>query len=119
MGTIRTVRGDVDSAELGITYAHEHLLIRGGMQVYLDKDFLLDDRSVMARELERFKASGGRTLVDMMPVGLGRDPDGLAALSEETGLNILAATGFHTERYYDTDHWLYHYSADQIAGLFE
>jgi phosphotriesterase-related protein len=53
----------------------------------------------------------------MQPPGLGRDPEGLRALSEQTGALIVAATGFHMERYYDTEHWLYHYSAEQIAEL--
>ena len=32
---------------------------------------------------------------------------------------IVSATGFHTERWYDTQHWLYQYSAEQIAELFQ
>lgn len=118
MGTVRTVRGDIDSGELGVCYAHEHLLITGGSFVKADKDFLLDDRATMASELRVFTAAGGRSVVDMMPPGLGRDPEGLRALSEETGVHIVSATGFHVERYYDTQHWLYQYSSEQIAELF-
>jgi 5-phospho-D-xylono-1,4-lactonase len=118
MATVRTVTGDVDASELGICYAHEHLLISGGMPTLLDSDFLLNDRSRAAEEIASFTSLGGRTLVDMMPVGLGRDPEGLRALSDQTGAFIIAATGFHIEKYYDSLHWLYQYSADQIAGLF-
>ncbi|MGI8827592.1 MAG: phosphotriesterase family protein [Chloroflexota bacterium] len=117
-GTVRTVTGDVDASQLGITSAHEHLLITAGAFVKLDKDFLLDDREVMAREIAAFTGMGGHTLVDMMPPGLGRDPEGLRELSERTGTLIVAATGFHKESYYDMAHWLYHYAAEQIAGLF-
>lgn len=119
MGTIRTVTGDIDSANGGVWYAHEHLLIAGGPFVKADRDFLLDDRDRMAQELRQFTAAGGRGVVDMMPPGLGRDPNGLRVLSETTGVRIVAATGFHVERYYDTQHWLYHYSTEEIAGLFQ
>jgi phosphotriesterase-related protein len=118
MGTVRTVLGDIESDALGATYAHEHLLIIGGSFVKADKDFLLDDRERAAQDLGEFTAAGGRSVVDMMPGGLGRDPDGLRALSDRTGVHIIAATGFHTERQYDTQHWLYHYSADEITDLF-
>jgi phosphotriesterase-related protein len=118
MPTVRTVTGDVDSSQLGVTYAHEHLLITGGMFPLQDRDFLIDDPARAAQDIQEFKAAGGHTLVDMMPAGLGRDPEGLRKLSEQNGVLIVAATGFHTERQYDTQHWLYHYSAEQIASLF-
>jgi phosphotriesterase-related protein len=117
MPFVRTVTGDVDPASLGITYVHEHLLITGGMQVMLDPDFLLNDPGRTLTEIQSFTKAEGHTLVDMSPPGLGRDPDGLAALSRESGALIVSATGFHMERYYDTAHWLYHYSSEQIAGL--
>ncbi len=118
MGQVRTVAGDIDSADLGITYAHEHLLISGGMPVTLDRDFLLNDRERAVQDVAAFIKLGGRTLVDMMPCGLGRDPEGLGVISQRTGAHILAATGFHIERYYDSQHWLYHYTAEQIVELF-
>lgn len=119
MPLVRTVTGDIEASQLGVTYAHEHLLITGGMQVYLDGDFLLNDPARAAADLSQFKAAGGNSVVDMIPCGLGRDPDGLQVLSRETGVQIIAATGFHTERYYDTNHWLFQYSPEQIAKLFQ
>ncbi|HEX6508134.1 MAG TPA: phosphotriesterase-related protein [Chloroflexota bacterium] len=118
MASVRTVTGDIDASELGVCYAHEHLLITGGMFPLQDRDFLLDDRGHAVQDLAAFTALGGRSLVDMMPPGLGRDPEGLRAVSQEAGINIIAATGFHAERYYDTQHWLYAYSSEQIAELF-
>lgn len=118
MAFVRTVTGDIEASQLGVTYAHEHVLITGGMQVYLDRDFLLNDRARAAADLSEFRTAGGASVVDMIPCGLGRDPDGLQAVSRETGVQIVATTGFHTERYYDTNHWLYQYTAEQIADLF-
>jgi phosphotriesterase-related protein len=114
----RTVLGDVDTDLLGVVDAHEHVLISGGMQVYLDKDFLLNDRAHAIEDYSAYKALGGGTAVDMSPPGLGRDPEGLRAVSEAAGVHIIAATGFHIERYYDTNHWLYQYSVEEIAELF-
>jgi phosphotriesterase-related protein len=68
-------------------------------------------------DLHAFTALGGSSVADLMPCGLGRDPAGLRSISERAGVSIIAATGFHTERWYDTQHWLYHYSVEQIAGL--
>ncbi len=118
MARVRTVTGDIDAAELGFTYAHEHLLITGGMFPRQDRDFLLDDPEHAIEDLKPFIAGGGRAVADFMPPGLGRDPEGLRYISERTGISIIATTGFHSEKFYDTQHWLYHYAAEQIARLF-
>jgi predicted metal-dependent phosphotriesterase family hydrolase len=118
MATIRTVTGDIDARDLGVCYAHEHLLITGGMFPRQDKDFLLDDPTHAVQDLHAFTALGGSSVVDLMPCGLGRDPEGLRTISERAGVSIIAATGFHAEKWYDTQHWLYQYSAEQIADLF-
>lgn len=118
MPVVRTVLGDIDAGRLGICYAHEHLLIIGGMPVLLDSDFLLNDPSRAAQDLAAFVGAGGRAVIDMMPPGLGRDAEGLSKLSDATGVSIVAATGFHIERYYDSQHWLFQYSSEQIADLF-
>ncbi|MDQ6739793.1 MAG: aryldialkylphosphatase [Actinomycetota bacterium] len=118
MAIVRTVTGDIDTHDLGTCYAHEHLLIVGGMFPRGDRDFLLDDPKHAVEDLREFTALGGHSVADLMPCGLGRDPEGLRRVSAEAGVSIIAATGFHTECWYDTQHWLYHYSAEQIAELF-
>ena len=37
------------------------------------------------------------TIVEVTPIGQGRDPDGLRRISEATGVNIVANTGFYIE----------------------
>jgi phosphotriesterase-related protein len=118
MAFIRTVTGDIEPSALGACDAHEHVLTRGGMAVKLDPDFLLNDRDAAVAELQTYRGLGGGAVIDMMPAGIGRDPDGLREVSKRSGVHIVAATGFHTEQYYDTDHWLYHYSTETIARLF-
>ena len=118
MSFVRTVLGDVDAAELGVTYAHEHLVIDGGRPVELSPDFLLADVDRMAAELEMAAAAGLRTAVDAMPADCGRNPLKLAELSRRTGVNIVAATGLHHERFYGPSHWSLRASDDELADLF-
>jgi len=47
--------------------------------------------------MERFKALGGGTLVDVTGLTNGRDVNFLARLSELTGVHIVAATGFENQ----------------------
>jgi phosphotriesterase-related protein len=115
---VRTVLGDVDAAELGVTYAHEHLVIDGGRPVELSPDFLLADVDRMAAELQAAAAAGLRTAVDAMPADCGRNPLKLAELSRRTGVNIVAATGLHHERFYGPSHWSLRASEDELADLF-
>ena len=51
MTFVRTVLGDIDPAEMGVTYAHEHLVIDGGRPVDMSPDFLLADVNLLADEL--------------------------------------------------------------------
>src|SRR6478752_10748803 len=48
---VRTVLGDVDPAELGVTYAHEHLVIAGGRPVEIAPDLRLDSVDDAVSEL--------------------------------------------------------------------
>lgn len=118
MNIVRTVLGDIDAADLGVTYAHEHLLIDGGRPVELFPDFLLADTDRMAAELADAAAVGLRSAVDAMPADCGRNPAKLAELSRRTGVRIVAATGLHHERFYGPSHWSLRASEDELADLF-
>ena len=118
MSHVRTVLGDIDAGELGVTYAHEHLVIDGGRPVEMSPDFLLADIDLLARELDEARGAGLRTAIDAMPADCGRNPSKLAALSLRTGVNIVAATGLHHERFYDPLHWSLKTSVDELADLF-
>jgi phosphotriesterase-related protein len=58
-------------------------------------NLILDDEEVAVRELELFRDAGGRTVVDVSPVELGRHAVMFRRLAERTGLNIIAATGHY------------------------
>ena len=115
---IRTVLGDIDPADLGATYAHEHLVIDGGRPVAMEPDFELNDRSRLADELRAAHAAGLRAAIDMMPADCGRNPRLLAELSRETGVHLVAATGLHHEKFTGPAHWSLRASEDELAELF-
>ena len=118
MTFVRTVLGDLEPADIGVTYAHEHLVIDGGRPVELSADFLLGDVDRLSRELADAHAAGLRTAVDMMPIECGRNPAKLAELSRRTGVHLVAATGLHHERFYGPSHWSLTATADELAERF-
>lgn len=114
---IRSVLGDVEPAQLGPTDCHDHLLIRAGGDARLDPGFQLDDVDAAVREVESLMAAGGAALVDCMPLGAGRDADGLAEVARRTGLTVVAVTGFHADGFYGERHWVRGEEAGALAEL--
>ncbi len=126
--TVKTVTGDISSDALGFTLPHEHLLNSieaGGIEPdprhpelfdlpvtadiawllrdhpYASKDnCALDDPADVLPELAAYKALGGTTVVEVTPEGQGRDRAGLAALSEASGIQVIAGGGWYLERYH-------------------
>jgi predicted metal-dependent phosphotriesterase family hydrolase len=118
MPFVRTVLGDIDASELGVTYAHEHLVIDGGRPVQMVPEFDLGDVDAMTRELEDARGLGLRSVVDAMPCDAGRNAGKLAELSRRTGIHVVAPTGLHHERYYGPAHWNHRLTVDELADLF-
>ena len=118
MTFIRTVLGDINPATLGVTYAHEHLVIDGGRPVQLSPGFLLNDIDKLTDELRSGYAVGLRAAIDMMPADCGRNPELLAELSRRSGVHLVAATGLHHEKFSGPAHWSLRASEDELADLF-
>ena len=57
----------------------------------------LDDLEAARAEIDRYAALGGRTIMDATGLGVGRDLAGLAAVSESTGIAIIAGTGYYLD----------------------
>jgi phosphotriesterase-related protein len=124
-----SVLGEVDSAELGVTLMHEHLLfdfranhslpveasrralaaapVQVGNLGQLSQDPFasLDncvqwDVAVAAEEAAAFRWAGGKTIVDLTTVETGRDPLALQALSRRTGLTIIMGSGHYIARFH-------------------
>jgi predicted metal-dependent phosphotriesterase family hydrolase len=118
MTFVRTVLGDIAPAELGVTYAHEHLVIDGGRPVEMSPDFLLADLDRLTDELRAGARVGLQAAIDMMPADCGRNPAKLAELSRRSGVHLVAATGLHHEKFYGPSHWSLRASEDELADLF-
>ena len=113
----RTVLGDIAPEGLGVIDAHEHIIIAGGRPGEMSADFVLADADKAVEELTQAKAKGLRTVVDAMPIGLGRDAEALADVSRRSGVHVIAPTGIHTPAWYDDLHWSNRLSAEPMAGL--
>ena len=114
MNLIRSVLGDVDPSGLGRVNYHEHLFQVSPLLVGDE----LRDESASATEAQLLRASGFDTMIDATPIGLGRDPEAVARISQSTGLNVIATTGAHREAHYSPDHWLRRLDARRRADLF-
>lgn len=117
MPFVRTVLGDIDATELGVTYSHEHLVIAGSRTVELFPDFRLDDVDRAVAELAAAQALGLRSVVDAMPADTGRDVLLLAEVSRRSGVHLVAPTGVHHARYYPERHWSELLTIDEVTGL--
>jgi 5-phospho-D-xylono-1,4-lactonase len=114
---VRTVAGDIDPAQLGITYAHEHLIIDGGHLAMSDPDFRIDSVEDAVAELRPAVSMG--LIVDAMPIDVGRNAAKLAAISRAAGVHVVASTGLHLARYYLDDHWSHTASVEMLADRFQ
>lgn len=108
---IRTVGGDVAAGGLGATDYHEHLFQISPLLVGDE----LDDEAASRGEAESLRSSGFAAMVDATPLGLGRDPEGLARISAATGLRIVATTGRHREAHYVASHPLRGWSVERLT----
>jgi len=119
MPFIRTILGDIDASQLGVCYAHEHIVIDESYTTEQTPDFLLADVERIVAELQLLRNAGCRSVVDSMPGGgAGRNVMKLAEVSRRSGLNIVSATGLHLSKYYPHGHWGSRLSAHQLAEVF-
>ena len=121
---VNSVLGELSREELGITTPHEHIFIdisaffeerklwdiedpvtepvkmehlgQLNRDPYALKDNLsMEDYDTQKKEILRFKRAGGQTMVDATMPGIGRDPEALARISRETGINVIMGTGYY------------------------
>jgi predicted metal-dependent phosphotriesterase family hydrolase len=118
MTFVRTVLGDIQPENMGLTYSHEHIVIEESFPTLANPAFVLNDVGKISRELTDFFQHGGRTMVDTMPAACGRNILKMVEVSRKSKVNIIIPTGIHLEMYYPPNHWRYHISADEMAELF-
>ncbi len=112
---IRTVLGDINSKDLGLTLPHEHLFfdLRGPSR---PQDFRVDQEEVVKTVLPSLlalKERGVSTLFECSTGGIGRDPPILEALARRSGVNIVAPTGLYKEPF--MPNWARSKTVDELA----
>jgi 5-phospho-D-xylono-1,4-lactonase len=115
---VRTVLGDVPAGELGVCYAHEHLIIDGGVPGLVNPAISLPRVIDAVAELGPCVAAGVRAVVDAMPADAGRNVRKLAEVSRRAGVHVVAATGLHHARFYGERHWGELLDPERLAELF-
>lgn len=58
-------------------------------------NLIMDDYDTQLKEILRFKAAGGHTVVDATMPGIGREPAKLAQIARDSGLNVIMGTGYY------------------------
>jgi phosphotriesterase-related protein len=111
---VQTVTGPVATDELGFVLPHEHVL-HDMYELTMNSQLILCDKAVARRELREYRDAGGRTLVDQTIHGLNPDPESLAEIAADVGLNIVAGTGFYWEKFHPP--WLAAMSESEIVRL--
>jgi len=115
MAMVNTVLGPLDTAELGFTLMHEHLMC-GFAGVFRDYPELLGENPLgrIVDDLKRAKEGGIDTIVDATTLDLGRNIDLIAEASRQSGVNIIACSGW----WLDIPPFFAGVSPDQLADVF-
>ncbi len=120
---VQTVLGPIDPAELGITLAHEHLWMdstpllavhgypttaigtwdaaiaaeaRWNPGAHLD-NYRLTDVDTAVEELGPYVRAGGRSIVELTPPSLGRDPRRVREIAQRAGVHVVLGAGHYLE----------------------
>jgi phosphotriesterase-related protein len=99
MKKLITTRSEKNQADLGLILPHEHIFVdfRPPDHPEHGQAEVNDVLALMALEVEKALAQGVTAMVDCTPVGVGRRADILKAVSEVTGMPIVAPTGIYRE----------------------
>ncbi|MBI2441841.1 MAG: hypothetical protein HYV35_10780 [Lentisphaerae bacterium] len=112
---ITTVTGEIRAEELGPTLAHEHLYC--DLSVDSGKaDNRVANVELITDELACFRKAGGHSIVEVTPVGVGRNAGKLREISAASGAQIVSGIAFYDERTYPD--WVHRARADEIADYF-
>jgi predicted metal-dependent phosphotriesterase family hydrolase len=114
---VMTVQGPIPYESLGITDAHNHVWI-DAVHGAAEGSPVLNQYDLIQKELIDYRDKGGRSILDCQPGGCGRDGNKLLMLSKETGINIIACTGFHRKKYYPQNYWLWEANAQAVCDHF-
>lgn len=112
---IQTVLGPIEASKLGTTMAHEHLSVDLG-SVRGDEDSIFTDSPLVRSEMERLRAAGVDSVIEVSCIDMGRNVRALVDISRASGLNVVCSTGFYLEKYHPA--WLEDASVAKIEETF-
>ena len=97
MSTVQTIRGPIDSAELGRTLSHEHFTAGAAGMDRVPGLFDVDEAvAAIVEALTRAKAAGIDSIIDLTPLDLGRHMALFQRVAEaDTGVHVVCATGVY------------------------
>lgn len=116
--TIQTVLGNVSPDALGHIQCHEHIWLDKGPSFEINSALCADDYPRSLQELKDYAAAGGGAIVDAQPGGFGRSAAMLRRLSEASGVQIIAVTGFHKLQFMETEAKLDELSTEELTARF-
>ncbi|WP_190816142.1 phosphotriesterase family protein [Saccharopolyspora pogona] len=118
MSTVNTVRGPIDSSEIGTTLMHEHLFAHNP-ELEQNLPHPEWDEGVMIEKARKSLTSlhedkGIDTFVDLTVLGLGRYLPTVQKVGEGLPLNIVVATGYYTAK--DLPTFFHTHAPDGLVG---
>ena len=117
MPTVETVRGPVETGDLGPTLMHEHVFVLTPNTCSNYGDEYWDEEARVADAVAKLTALrdlGVNTIVDPTVVGLGRYIPRVERINAEVDLNIVVATGLYM--YDEIPHFLHYRGPDTLLG---
>src|SRR2546423_12196508 len=117
MAQIQTVRGPIDSAQLGTTLMHEHVFVLDQeISENYPENWGLEEKRVAdaVSRLNELKSRGVDTIVDLTVIGLGRYIPRIQRIAQQTKINIIVATGIYT--YHDAPLYFHFRGPGTVLG---
>ena len=92
----------------GEDMAHREITLQNRGWIYYNHysnyfNLLLDDVELATDEVRLFSQVGGGAIVEVTTIGIGRDPAGLARISEGSGVPIVMGAGFYVDAVHPED----------------
>lgn len=115
---VQSVCGSLEPSALGHCQIHEHIWVMPTPMSEKNPVLAICDYEKSLQELRSYKLGGGSALADAQPVGAGRDAQQLYRLSKESGIHIIACTGFHLLGFYTPDCWIHQLDEEALFSLY-
>ena len=114
MKQLVTTLGNYEQEQLGLILPHEHIFV--ALSAHEDDAWKRatagEVMPMMVPELDRAKAAGVTALVECTPVGVGRRPDIVAAVSRAAALPVVVPTGVYREPF--VPRWVHDASVEAL-----